>query len=191
MRIISGILGGQVIENPKSSSTAIHPMSQKMRGALFSALGDITKLSILDAYSGSGAIALEAYSRNAGRIIAVDKNSQAAKTIQANIRKLHINNNILSFINVSIESWLKYNNNKDKFDIIIADPPYDNINKNIATIELLMTYLTTSGVFVLSWPTAKSLPVIKKLNIIKQKSYGDSQLIYYSNSTSSSTTIII
>lgn len=61
MRIISGIYGGRTIQSPSGHKT--HPMSEKMRGAIFNALGDIKGLSFLDAYGGSGAVALEAISR--------------------------------------------------------------------------------------------------------------------------------
>ncbi|MBX4199607.1 RsmD family RNA methyltransferase, partial [Candidatus Saccharibacteria bacterium] len=53
MRIISGQLKGRNFASPRGHKT--HPMSDKMRGALFNILGDIEGLSFLDAFSGSGA----------------------------------------------------------------------------------------------------------------------------------------
>jgi len=53
MRIIAGSLGGRSFDSPQSRRT--HPMSDKIRGALFSSLGEIVGLSVLDAYAGSGA----------------------------------------------------------------------------------------------------------------------------------------
>lgn len=63
LRVISGSLGGRLINSPPGNKT--HPMSEKMRGAIFNILGNIEGLDVLDAYSGSGAIALEAISRKA------------------------------------------------------------------------------------------------------------------------------
>jgi 16S rRNA (guanine966-N2)-methyltransferase len=56
MRIISGRLGGRQFEAPKGHKT--HPMSEKMRGALFNVLGDISGLNVFDAYGGSGAMGI-------------------------------------------------------------------------------------------------------------------------------------
>ena len=60
MRVISGKFGGQLFDAPKGHRT--HPMSEKVRGALFSVLGDISGLTVLDAFAGSGALSIEAIS---------------------------------------------------------------------------------------------------------------------------------
>ena len=70
MRIISGVLGGRVFKAPNGNKT--HPMSEKIRGAMFNSLGDISGLTVLDAFSGSGAVAIEAFSRGAEHVVAVD-----------------------------------------------------------------------------------------------------------------------
>ena len=53
MRVISGWLGGRIFESPHGHRT--HPMSDKIRGAVFGVLGDIKGLTVLDAFAGSGA----------------------------------------------------------------------------------------------------------------------------------------
>ena len=70
MRIIAGYLGGRQFNSPRSNRT--HPMSDKARGGLFNALGDISGLTVLDAFAGSGALSFEAISRGAESVIAVD-----------------------------------------------------------------------------------------------------------------------
>ncbi len=70
MRVIAGWLGGQNFDSPKSNR--VHPMSDKMRGAIFGVLGDIKGLTVLDAFSGSGALAIESISRGAKSAIAID-----------------------------------------------------------------------------------------------------------------------
>ncbi len=59
MRVISGFLGGRNFESPHGHRT--HPMSEKVRGAIFGALGDIKGLTVLDAFSGSGRISYRIY----------------------------------------------------------------------------------------------------------------------------------
>jgi len=171
MKIIAGEFGGRSLISPDHQT--IHPMSQKMRGAIFSSLGDINGLSLLDAYSGSGAISFEAYSRGLSNITAIDKSYYSAKAFLTNKNILDIANSV-NFKKMSIESWLKINH--QKFDIIVADPPYDNVNS--VTISLLANILKLKGILVLSWPTKKNLPDLNAIKI-KQKKYGDSQLIFY------------
>ena len=172
MRIIAGYLGGRVIASPKRVST--HPMSEKIRGALFSALGDLEGLSVLDAYSGSGAIAIEAISRGADIVLAIESDKLAAKTISTSLASLQITNKI-KVINASIDSWLRTTN--DRFDVIIADPPYQKLNLKI--IELLESRLNNDSLLVLSWPGAVSLPEFKNAMLIKRLDYKDSQLGFY------------
>ena len=86
MRIIAGKLGGRMFESPHSART--HPMSEKMRGALFNSLGDISGLAVLDAFAGTGACGFEAISRGAGSVLAIEHDTDAFKTIMRNIESL-------------------------------------------------------------------------------------------------------
>ncbi len=171
MRIISGSLKGRIYASPKSE--LVHPMSEKMRGAIFSALGDISGLTVLDAYSGSGAVSLESASRGAKNVTAIEANKKAANIISTNIRSLGISN--IKLICSSVEGWLRTSN--DLFDIVIADPPYDKTNVNTAIA--LSSRLVGGGILILSWPAMIDLPVIESLSLIKTKNYGDSQLGFF------------
>lgn len=171
MRVISGFLKGRIFNSPKNSS--VHPMSEKMRGAIFSALGDIEGLSVLDAYSGSGAISFESISRGAKVVVAIDDNKRVATIIRENLKILKVTD--IKLIQATVEGWLK--TSTDIFDIIVADPPYDNIK--VKTILALSKRLTAGGLLVLSWPSAIDLPVIDSMTLIKKKDYGDSQLGFF------------
>src|SRR3982751_244511 len=88
MRIIAGELKGREFRSPHGHKT--HPMSDKVRGALFNVLGDIEGLTFLDAFAGSGALAFEAASRGAKSVVAVDNDSSAHKIIGQNIKDLRL-----------------------------------------------------------------------------------------------------
>jgi 16S rRNA (guanine966-N2)-methyltransferase len=64
MRIIAGELKGRNIQEPYGHRT--HPMSEKVRGAVFNALGDIEGLAVLDAFAGTGALSFEAVIKKHG-----------------------------------------------------------------------------------------------------------------------------
>ncbi len=173
MRIVSGKLGGRQFASPRGYRT--HPMSEKMRGALFSSLGNIEGATVLDTYSGSGALSFEAVSRGASQVVAVEHDINGYRTIVNNVNDLAISEKI-SVFRANVKSWS--NNNKDKlFDIVLADPPYDDIRPDI--IEKISRHLDEGGVFVVSWPGKEKPRELLGLQIIKNNSYGDSQLVFY------------
>lgn len=85
MRIIAGLAKGRPID---AVASVTRPTSDRAREALFSTLvsefGDFAELRILDLYAGTGAIALEALSRGASLVHAVEKDEKAARAITEN-----------------------------------------------------------------------------------------------------------
>src|SRR5215469_7809830 len=90
MRITGGSLRGRQIKVPAG---IIRPAMDKMRESVFAVLGDLTGKSFLDIFSGSGAIALEAASRGAEYIEAVESDHLKRQTLLKNccISPLRIN----------------------------------------------------------------------------------------------------
>ena len=77
-----------MLARPKAK---IRPSSQKLKGALFSILGDgINEASFLELYAGSGAVGIEALSRGADRVYFVEENRSCLKTITDNLKRLNI-----------------------------------------------------------------------------------------------------
>ncbi|GAC1392096.1 MAG: 16S rRNA (guanine(966)-N(2))-methyltransferase RsmD [Candidatus Saccharimonadales bacterium] len=172
MRVISGYLGGRIFDSPSGSRT--HPMSEKMRGAIFNTLGDINAFIILDAYSGSGALAYEAISHNAAHVTLIEKDKKALECINRNVHVLNIENKT-EIINKSVLSWQRHNTRK--YDLIFCDPPYDQID--IRTIGALSDSLNISGLLVLSYPGKQNSESFAGLELIKTQNYNDSKLLYY------------
>lgn len=169
LKIISGSLGGRQFNAPRGKRT--HPMSEKMRGAIFNIIGDITELTVLDAFAGSGALSFEALSRGAQHATAIEIDKDAYQVIQKNAQALGISNIKITRANVS--SWLD-NNLEKKFDLIFCDPPYDNIQLKI--LQKLTNYLKQNGIMVVSCPKEIALKNVVK---VQSKNYGDSQLVFY------------
>jgi 16S rRNA (guanine(966)-N(2))-methyltransferase RsmD len=91
----------------------------RMRESVFAALGDISGLSFLDIFSGSGIIALEAASRGAAEVEAVEMDSQKRKTLLKNvsISPVRINCRFMA-----AELYVK--RAKRSFDLVFCDPPF-------------------------------------------------------------------
>ncbi len=175
MRVIAGRLGGRTFESPRTHRT--HPMSEKARGAIFNALGDINELTVLDAYAGSGALAIEAVSRGAKHVTAIDVDVEAVKSMSKAVKELGVDDQ-MQVLRKNISGWSR-NNQHRQYDIVLADPPYDDIRPDV--IERLGVHVADGGVLVLSWPGSEAVRELVGLEIASQKSYGDIQLVFYQN----------
>lgn len=174
MRVISGWLKGHHFYEPHSKST--HPMSDKVRGALFNALGDIEGLTFLDAFAGSGALAFEAASRGAANIVAIEKDRSSHSVIDRNIKELKLGN-IVRAVRANAGGWSIHNMEK-KFDIVILAPPYDNLQLNLLK-TLAKRHVKAGGLMVLDWPGKEEIPEFDGLEAVTDKNYGDAQLVFY------------
>ena len=173
MRIIAGDLGGRIFDSPHTHRT--HPMSDRVRGALFNTLGDIHGLTVFDAYSGTGALSFEAISRGASSALAIDVDKDAYLCIVENIDKLSLKDQV-TVLRKNVSGWSRNNQHK-MFDVVLADPPYNDIRPNV--IERLFGHLTVGGLLVLSWPGSEPVRQFDGLDVIAAKKYGDAQLVFY------------
>jgi 16S rRNA (guanine(966)-N(2))-methyltransferase RsmD len=91
----------------------------RMRESVFACLGDLEGLSFLDLFSGSGVIALEAASRGAAYIEAVEMDSLKRETLLSNVS---ISPERINCRFMSVELYVK--RARRSFDIIFLDPPF-------------------------------------------------------------------
>lgn len=173
MRVIAGTLGGRLFASPKSHQT--HPMSDKVRGALFAMLGALDGLTVLDVFSGSGALSFEAVSRGAVTVTAIEQDRAAQAAIAANCQKLGVEKQV-KLVRASAAAWSRTQPDL-QFDVVLCDPPYDDTQLEI--VRLLTTHVKTDGILALSWPGNEEPPTFNGLVQIIQKSYGDAQLVFY------------
>lgn len=173
MRVISGTLGGRPFESPHGHRT--HPMSDKMRGALFGVLGDIAGMTVLDIFSGSGALAIEAISRGAASAVAIDVDKGAHAIIVKNLESLGIED-LVKTIRAYANAW-STRHQAQKFDLVFADPPYDHIPWR--DMKVLQRHVVDNGLLILSWPGKADWPAFEGLTMIENRTYGDSQLVFY------------
>lgn len=170
MRIIAGEFGGRIIRAPKGSRT--RPMSERMRSALFNSLGDITNLEVLDAYGGSGSLALESLSRGAKRADICETDLRARKILESNIEVLNLEDRA-KLHKANCATWVKAT--KKSFDIIFADPPYDRLNYD--HLELFSKFLNHDGLLVVSHP--KDYEFDTSLRELDTRSFAAGNLSFY------------
>lgn len=172
MRVIAGELGGRLFNSPHGHRT--HPMSDKMRGALFNMLGDISGLSVLDAFAGSGALSFEAVSRGTASTLAIERDRNAQRTLRENVDLLRVGGKV-RVINANASAWLR--TSSDSFDLILLDPPYDALQDQL--LIGLTERLRPGGRLVLSWPGKLDPPKLGNLVLTNSKNYGDGSLHIY------------
>lgn len=173
MRVITGWLGGRIFESPHGHRT--HPMSDKIRGALFGVLGDIKGLTVLDAFAGSGALAIEAISRGASSAVAIEVDKGAHSIIVKNIAALGIEDRVKA-VRAFANAW-STRHQAELFDLVLLDPPYDNIPYR--DLKFMPRHLKDTGTLVLSWPGKAEVLKFEGLKIVQQKNYGDAQLVFF------------
>ncbi len=174
MRIIAGELGGRFFNGPDSSVT--HPMAERVRGALFNSLSDISGKRVLDAFGGSGALSFEAISRGAASAVVIERDKRAQKIIAENISMLGLQDKV-KLIRAGASAWSDTNPD-EQFDLLLCDPPYHDLQ--LSTVSKLISLVKPNGLMVLSYPGRESAPTVNGVVVVdKSKSYGDAALAYY------------
>src|SRR5205814_10194564 len=88
MRLVAGSLRGRSLHSPRGRDT--RPTQDRVREAVFSVLGPVQGARVLDLFSGSGALAIEAVSRGAATATLVDSSRPAIAAIRRNVSELEI-----------------------------------------------------------------------------------------------------
>ena len=169
IRITGGRFKGRYIESPFNNST--RPSSSMLREALFNILYSVEGFSVLDLYAGSGIIGIEAVSRGATKLTAIENDAKQISLISQAYQNLGIHESckaLKSNVLVYTESL------KENFDLIYADPPF---TKDYPVLSFLQEHLCDRGSLVLECPSRSIPPWGKSL---KQKRYGESTLLFLS-----------
>ena len=167
MRIVGGIYKRRLITYPDDASH-IRPTKDRIREAIFSALGDLSNYRGLDLYSGSGAMGIEGLSRGCSFMTFVDQNKIAIDTTKKNLASLNIKNAEVLFMKdvVAIASFIK---DKKVFDIIFLDPPYKE-GKYQEIIDLLINnnLMSEHGIIVIE---SDHQVALEKLKFTQRRDY--------------------
>jgi 16S rRNA (guanine(966)-N(2))-methyltransferase RsmD len=173
VRITGGKLGGRKITVPPG---IIRPSMDRMRESVFACLGDIEGLSFLDIFTGSGIIAIEAASRGAAFIEAVEQDKQKSKILLENvsISPVRINCRFMP-----AELYVK--RAKTRFDIIFLDPPFPYKHKWELVANIASSPLAAGGTRILIHRPRDDYPKEEIPNLEKTDSreYGRSVVDFY------------
>ena len=137
IRIIGGEWRSRQL--PFIEAPGLRPTPDRVRETLFNWLqGKVAGAHCLDLFSGSGAIAFEALSRYADKVVLVEKHAAVAQQLKENIDLLGAESSRVNVINMDASKYLEQA--EDAFDLIFLDPPFRK-----GFVDEVMTLILADG----------------------------------------------
>jgi 16S rRNA (guanine966-N2)-methyltransferase len=168
MRVIAGTHGGREIVAPRGRAT--RPTSDRVREALFSILGDLGGLRVLDLFAGSGALGIEALSRGAAQATLVDSARSAVAAIRRNLEGLGLEAEVVPqpaarFLGAACRDGREY-------DLVFLDPPYRHASTLGRELTPALTPILAAHARVVAESDRRS-PLGLELTLLDERRYGD------------------
>ena len=129
MRVIGGEFGGRQLLAPRGWK--VRPTPERVREALFSALGDISGARVADLYCGTGALGIEAISRGAASAVLVDQDTRPA---MGNVHNLGLLDRV-DLKRSDAAAWVDSGADGHDFDLILLDPPYRQAEEIASSLD--------------------------------------------------------
>ncbi|MBQ2303782.1 MAG: 16S rRNA (guanine(966)-N(2))-methyltransferase RsmD [Bacteroidales bacterium] len=146
MRIISGEFKGRKLRPPVG--LPVRPTTDMAREALFNILRnkiEFEQVSVLDLFSGTGAIGFEFISRGVQSVTSIEQNPKCIDFQKRTAEDLGIKNHFP--LRMDVFNFL--GRSKQKFDLVFADPPYDLKQFDMVPELVIKSFLKPEGIFVL------------------------------------------
>jgi 16S rRNA (guanine966-N2)-methyltransferase len=182
LRVIAGSMRGRRLVCPPGES--VRPTKDFVREAVFSALdsrGAIVDANVLDLYSGTGALAIEALSRGAAKALLVERDRAALDAIDHNIDQLGLADRA-RVQRADVASVLAGPSPREApFHLVIADPPYDTDDASIAGLLAGLTapgWLAADALIVVERPAPGVIEVPEGLRACWERTFGDTLVFF-------------
>jgi 16S rRNA (guanine966-N2)-methyltransferase len=181
MRVIAGKYRGRNLKSPPSLQ--VRPTSDRLRETLFNVIAPrIQQARFLDLCAGSGAIGIEALSRQASHVTFVDQSRKMGALIRSNLDLCRVSEAEYRLVQAEAFEFLHRTakQNRESWDLIFFDPPYaDDYLPVLETIGV-GDLLEDDGLLVVEHDKRKELPdSVGSLNRFRVLKQGDSALSFY------------
>jgi 16S rRNA (guanine966-N2)-methyltransferase len=168
IRIIAGNHKGRRISAP--SNLPVRPTTDFAKEGLFNVLSnriDFETITVLDLFAGTGNISYEFCSRGCKRITSVDQDFHCVKFMAETNEKLDFKQ--ARVVRSDVYSFLK--KKTDKYDLIFADPPYNQV-ESVKIPELIFQneMLHEGGIFIMEHAVRILFPDTSRL--LETRQYG-------------------
>jgi 16S rRNA (guanine966-N2)-methyltransferase len=169
VRIVAGEYRGRRLTTPPGLDT--RPTSDRVREALFSILGDIEGLRVLDLFAGSGSLGIEALSRGAAGAVFVENDRRAADAIQANLDAIGATE--ARVVRADALAWLR--RAADRYDLVFLDPPYSSARNLAGKLSELLPAVLAEDALIVS-ESDKRDPLMLDLPLDDERTYGHTRI---------------
>ena len=175
MRVIAGELKGQRLVAPRGWQ--VRPTSDRVREAVFSALGDIEGTRVLDLYCGTGALAIEALSRGAESAVLVDRDTRPAL---GNVERLGLGDRA-ELVRADAARWLarRIEEAEARFDLVFVDAPYRLADRVGPALDKNLSRLLARGGRVVVESGARRPLRLESVQPLRQRRYGAADVGIY------------
>lgn len=172
MRVIGGRFRSRKLKTVPGLT--VRPTPDRLREALFNVLtGKIEGSTFLDAYAGSGAVAIEALSRGAGHAILFEQNPRALAIIRENVEALQLSSEVTLVRGSAAKLLASY-----KAEVVFIDPPYEQVKEYDASLLALSE--TNSRLVIAQHPSRLGLEErygrLQRFRVLRQ---GDNSLSFF------------
>lgn len=172
MRVIAGRLGGRQLLAPKGWK--VRPTSERVREAIFSALGDISGMRVLDLYCGTGALGIEAISRGAASAVLVDRDTRPA---MGNVHNLGLTGEI-ELVRGEAPDWAA-GAGAGEFDLVFLDPPYREATAVAGRLDTQLERILAPGGRVIGESDNRGPLEFPSLETVRERRYGRTVVTFH------------
>jgi 16S rRNA (guanine966-N2)-methyltransferase len=185
MRIIAGRFGGRDLG---SVPEGVRPTSDRVRESLFSVLGPVDGMRVLDLFAGTGALGFEALSRGAESVVFVDLSRRVVRGLRERSKLLGLDEpGDVRILGLDAKKAIARMNTTDQqgFDLVFLDAPYEKGDR-VGTLEALFSagILSDDARVVVEGPKRHPLPALSGARVLDVRDYGDTKLTWLESSTS-------
>lgn len=181
MRVIAGTYRGRRLYGPHTQT--LRPTSDRVREALFSILGNrLPHSRFLDLYAGTGAVGIEALSRGAAHVTAVESDRDAVNLLQQNRRLCQIGQE-LTVRPHTVEQFVRRTDQwNGPYDVVFADPPYADTARlsSLLSASMCGTLFTADAWLIVEHGgKTAAAETLGPTSLRRQYRYGDTTLSLY------------
>ncbi len=179
MRVISGSARGLKLNTPEDYD--IRPTTDRVKESMFNVISPyVYDAEVLDLFSGSGALGIEALSRGASHVYFCDKDPKSIGVTKSNISKAKFEARSTVILGDYLKAISNISSKKEKMDIIFIDPPYYKGLFGVVLKEIVdQGILEEDGILVVEHDYQVAIEEVEGLNIIKNKKYGKTAVTIY------------
>jgi len=155
----------------------VRPTSDRVRESLFSILGCVEGSIVLDVCAGSGALGIEALSRGAAQVVAVERAGASVQAIRANTDDLGLEGQLRVAAGDARSVLRRLSKAGNRFDLVFFDPPYD-AGLETEVLEALVSgeLLAEDARVVVEGAKRHALRPVPGLDSFDERVYGDTVL---------------